>query len=67
MTESLIETYARLKRNIEEAQAKVDVDPSIKNKEWHRLMVKIYYDFCATFTENILSAISQTTDAVQFM
>ena len=67
MTESLIETYARLKKNMSEAQTKVNKDPSIKNKEWLSLMTRVYYDFCATFTENMMSAIGQTVDEVKFM
>lgn len=67
MNESLVNTYVRLKRNVTDAKAKVAEDPSIKNMDWFRLTTNTYYDFCATFTENILSAISQTTDEIRYL
>lgn len=67
MAESLVDTYARLKRNIAEAKAKVEKDPSIKNMEWLRLMTDIYYDFCATFTEQMIKSMAIITDEVRYM
>jgi hypothetical protein len=71
MTESLLETYARLKRNIAEAKAKLESEPGPMNNQKTinllKIHTEIYYDFCATFTENIMKAMGQTIDEVRYM
>ena len=71
MTESLIETYTRLKRNIAEAKAKLESEPGTMNNQntinLLKIHTQIYYDFCATFTENMMKAAGQTIDEVQYM
>lgn len=71
MTESLIETYARLKRNVAEAKAKLESEPGPMNNQSTinllQIHTNIYYDFCATFTENMMKAAAQTIDEAQYM
>lgn len=67
MKESLFETYRRLCKNVSDAKASVEEDPSLKNKEWLRLMTNIYYDFCVTFTENMMAAVEKTVEDTKYM
>ena len=67
MNESLIETYARLVKNVTEAKAAVENEPSIKNQDWLRLMTNIYYDFCATFTDQMIKSMGIIMDETKYM
>ena len=67
MTESLFETYIRLKKNVLEATETFDNDPSATNASIRDLSIKAFTDFCIIFTENIMNAVGQTTDEVQFI
>ena len=67
MTESLFETYVRLKKNVIEATETFDKEPSAANAQMRDLNVKAFKDFCIIFTENMMSAIGQTIDEVKFI
>jgi hypothetical protein len=67
MTESLLETYARLRSNINEARERFEKEPNDSNNSMLKIHINIYQDFCMTFTDNMMNAVSQTIDEVKYM
>jgi hypothetical protein len=67
MTESLLETYARLRNNIKEARESFEKMPNDSNNSMLKIHINIYQDFCMTFTENMMKAVGQTVDEVKYM
>lgn len=67
MTESLFDTYVRLKRNVIESSEKFNKEPTAANDRVLGINVKAYKDFCVLFTENIFSAVGQTIDEVRYL
>lgn len=67
MTESLFETYARLKKNVIEATETFEKEPTATNAHMRDLTVKAFKDFCVIFTENMMNAVGQTMDEAKFI
>ena len=67
MTESLFETYVRLKKNVLEATEDFNKAPTASKAQMRDLTVKAFKDFCVLFTENMMNAVGQTVDEVRFL
>ena len=67
MTESLFETYIRLKKNVIEATEAFDNEQTAAKAQVRDLTVKAFKDFCVLFTENMMNAVGQTIDEVKFL
>ena len=67
MTESLFDTYVRLKKNVLEAAEAFDKEPSATKANVRDLNIKAFQDFCILFTENMMNAVGQTVDEVKFL
>lgn len=67
MTESLFDTYARLKRNVIEAKETFEKEPTATNDRVLSINIKAYKDFCVLFTENVFNAVGQTIDEVRYL
>lgn len=67
MTESLLQTYIRLKKNVLESSEAFEKDPTSTSAQLHDLNVKAFKDFCVLFTENIMSTVGQTIDEVKYL
>ena len=67
MTESLLDTYVRLKKNVIEATETFNKEPTAAKARVRDITVKAYKDFCVLFTENMLNAVGQTIDEVRYL
>lgn len=67
MTESLFETYIRLKKNVIEATEAFDKEPTAMRAQMRDLTIKAFKDFCVLFTENMMNAVGQTVDEARFL
>ena len=67
MTESLFETYTRLKKNVLEATETFNKEPTATNANIRDLSIKAFKDFCIIFTENMMNAAGATIDEVRFI
>ena len=67
MTESLFQTYVRLKKNVLESSEAFEKDPSAQSARLRDLNIKAFKDFCILFTENMMSAIGQTIDEAKYL
>ena len=67
MTESLFDTYVRLKKNVVEATEAFNNEPTATSAQMRDLNIKAFKDFCVLFTENMMNAAGQTIDEVRFL
>ena len=67
MTESLLDTYARLKKNVIESTEDFDKAPTATKAQLRDLNIKAFKDFCVLFTENMMNAVGQTIDEVRYL
>lgn len=67
MKESLVETYARLKRNLQEATEAYNKNKSVNNETMLNLHRTIFNDFCVVFTEHMLEAAGKVIEATDHM
>ncbi len=67
MTESLFQTYARLKKNVLEASEAFEKEPTATAAQLRDLNVKAFKDFCVLFTENMMNAVGQTIDEAKYL
>jgi hypothetical protein len=67
VTESLFDTYVRLKKNVIEATETFEKEQTATNARMRDLTIKAFKDFCVLFTENMMTAVGQTIDEARFL
>jgi hypothetical protein len=65
--ESLLETYQRLKNNMEASYEIYNDDQTAKNNQRYKLDLLIFQDFCVAYTEKMMSAMEEFRKEVGYM